>query len=125
MFYYKSTIVNPAIKNVDVYSIVDTKKYAYVNYLNVVDGAIIQLHTIEIVKKLDEKKEDLLSLAIAEIRQKLESGSNELIVPFDIGFGLGNNKITIPQRGDKKKLLELSERNANTTKPKKKNSMIR
>ena len=108
----KSTIVNPKINNVDVYSIIDDERSAYVNYIKVVNGAIIQAHTIEIKKKLAETIEELLPMAITDIRQKVNSNSNEIIVPFKIDYEFENIKFTIPQRGDKKQLLELSERNA-------------
>lgn len=110
----KSTVVNADINNVDVYSIVDDEKYAYVNYFKVANGAIIQSHTIEIKKKLDESKKELLMMAIADLRQSNIFGSNlanEIIVPFELNYKIPNVKITVPQRGDKFKLLELSERN--------------
>lgn len=107
----KSTIVNPTINNVDVYSIVDDEGSAYVNFLKVVNGAIIQAHTIEMKKKLDESKEDLLQLAITEIRQKVFSTAKEILVPFELELPIQGVRFIIPQRGDKKKLLDLSERN--------------
>jgi excinuclease ABC subunit C len=108
----KSTIVNPAIHNVDVFSIVSDDKEAYVNYLKVVKGAIIQAHTVEIRKKLDEEDKDLLAFVITDMRQRIGSQSREIIVPVDMQELFQNNTITIPQRGDKKKLLDLSIRNA-------------
>ncbi|MBL4560439.1 MAG: excinuclease ABC subunit UvrC [Labilibaculum sp.] len=107
----RSTIVNPSINNVDVYSIVDDENWAYVNFLKVVNGAIIQAHTIEMKKKLDESKEDLLLLAITEIRQKIFSTAKEILVPFKLDLAIENIRFIVPQRGDKKKLLDLSERN--------------
>ncbi|RUT78828.1 excinuclease ABC subunit UvrC [Ancylomarina longa] len=107
----KSTIVNPSINNIDVYSIIDDENYAYVNFLKVVNGAIIQAHTIEMKKKLDERKEDLLSLAIAEIRQKIFSTAKEILIPFELDLPIQNVRFVVPQRGDKKKLLDLSQRN--------------
>ena len=107
----KSTIVSSTISNVDVFSLDEDENYAYVNFLRVVDGAIIQAHTLEIKKRLDESKEELLSLGIIEIRQKFFLNSKELILPFSIGFQLKDVKITVPHIGDKRKLLELSERN--------------
>ena len=107
----KSTIVSPAINNVDVFSIIDEKKYAYVNFLKVVNGAVIQAHTLEIKKKLDESRENLLLLAITEIREKVSSNANEIILPFKINVNIPGAKYIIPKRGDKRKLLELSERN--------------
>ncbi len=111
-FQKKSTVVNPQINNVDVFSIIDDDEYAYVNFLKVVNGAIIQAQNIEIKKKLDEDKALLLPRVIIEIRQRVQSFSKEIVVPFNIDYSLNNVKFSIPKRGDKKKLLELSERNA-------------
>lgn len=107
----KSTVVSPTINNIDVYSIDEDDKYAYVNFLRVMNGAIIQVYTMEMRKRIDETKEQLLATAITEIRQKIFSNATEIIVPFKIGFELKNTKQLVPQRGDKKKLLELSQRN--------------
>lgn len=107
----KSTVVSPTINNIDVYSIDEDDKYAYVNFLRVMNGAIIQVYTMEMRKRMDETKEQLLATAITEIRQKIFSNATEIIVPFKIGFELKNTKQLVPQRGDKKKLLELSQRN--------------
>jgi excinuclease ABC subunit C len=111
-FKSKSTIVNQKIHNVDVFSIIDKEKYAAVNYLKVVQGAIIQSHTIELVKKLDESNEDLLTYAIIDIRERFKSDSKEILVPFNINEKIGNTNLLVPQKGDKRHLLELSERNA-------------
>lgn len=108
----KSTIVNPAIHDVEVYSIVSDEKEAFVNFLKVVKGAIIQAHTVEIKKKLDEEDEELLAFAITDIRNRIDSRSKELIVPLDLKSYYPNMDITIPKRGDKLKLLDLSLRNA-------------
>ena len=108
----KSTIVNSSIHNVDVYSIISDEKEAYVNFLKVVKGAIIQAHTVEIKKKLDEEDEDLLAFAITSMRNRIESNSIEIISPLDLSNYFPNIKMTVPIRGDKKKLLELSLRNA-------------
>jgi excinuclease ABC subunit C len=108
----KSTIVNPAIHNVDVFSIVSEEKEAYVNFLKVVKGAVIQAHTVEVKKKLYEADEDLLAFVIADMRTRIESNSREMIVPIDIGAWFPRNKVTVPKQGDKKRLLDLSERNA-------------
>lgn len=108
----KSTIVNPRIDNVDVVSLINDPDLAYVNYLKVVNGAIVQAHTVELKKKLDEPENDLLVFALTDFRQRFGSNSKEIILPFNPGMELPDVKITIPQRGDKKQLLELSERNA-------------
>jgi excinuclease ABC subunit C len=107
----KSTIVSSSITNVDVFSFDEDELYGYVNFLRVVDGAIIQAHTLEIKKRLDESKEDLLALGIIEIRQKFFLNSKEIILPFSIDIQLKEVKMTVPLIGDKRKLLDLSERN--------------
>jgi excinuclease ABC subunit C len=107
----KSTVVSSNINNVDVYSIIDDDESAYVNFLKVVNGAIIQAHTIEFKKKLNESLPELLSLAISEIRERLHSSSREIIVPFKPDTDFETVKFVVPKMGDKKKLLELSERN--------------
>ncbi|MHC5354065.1 excinuclease ABC subunit UvrC [Myroides sp. LJL115] len=107
----KSTIVNPKISNVDVFSIVSDSTMAYVNFLQVSYGAIIRSHTMEIKKKLEETDTELLELAIVELRERFQLNSKEIIspIPLDLGEAL---TVTIPKLGDKKRLLELSERNA-------------
>ena len=112
----KSTIVNTSIHDVEVFSIVSDEKEAFVNYLKVVKGAIIQAHTVEIKKKLDEEDMDLLAFAVTDIRNRIESKSKEVIVPLDLKDYYPELRITIPKRGDKLKLLELSLRNAKTYK---------
>lgn len=107
-----STIVNPSITNVDVYSILDDIDTAYVNFLKVVDGAIVQLHTLEIRKQLDETPEELLGIAMTEIRQNIPSTAKEIIVPFTPDFQIDGVTFHTPQRGEKLSLLKLSERNA-------------
>lgn len=109
----KSTIVRTTINDTDVFSYVEDEKYAYVNYLRIVHGAVIQVHTIELEKKIEEDKESLLSFAIYEIRQLVKSNSKEIIVPFYPDIKLEGIQYVIPQRGDKKQLLDLSERNVN------------
>jgi len=107
----KSTIVNPSINDVDVFSIIADGLTAYVNYLKVMNGAIIQVHTIELQKKLDETPEELLSIAITDIRQRFESNSPEIILPFMPEFEMPGISYVIPKIGDKRKLLDLSDRN--------------
>jgi len=107
----KSTIVNPKISNVDVFSIITDEAYGYVNFLQLSYGSIIRSHTIEIKKKLAETKEELLSLAIIEIHQRFHSQSPEVYLPFPLELG-DKIKVSVPQLGDKKHLVELSERNA-------------
>ncbi|WP_343533643.1 excinuclease ABC subunit UvrC [Pedobacter sp.] len=107
----KSTVVSSAITNIDVVSIASDERYAFVNYLKVMNGAIIQTQTIEIKKRLDESDEELLSIAIAEFRTKFKSTSREIIVPFEIPLEDINLKLTVPKLGEKKKLLELSQKN--------------
>ncbi|MDP3462803.1 MAG: excinuclease ABC subunit UvrC [Bacteroidales bacterium] len=108
----KSTIVSSNISDVDVCSIIDEPATAWVNYLKVVQGAVVQSHSVEMRKKLDESPQELLLLAITELRQRFGSESAEIIIPFHPGFDMDGVKYIVPQRGDKKKLLELSERNA-------------
>lgn len=109
----KSTIVRTTINDTDVFSYIEDEKYAYVNFLRIVHGAVIQVHTIELEKKIEEEKESLLSFAIYEIRQMVNSNSREIIVPFYPDVQLDGVQYVVPQRGDKKQLLELSERNVN------------
>lgn len=108
----KSTVVNPRLSNLDVYSLVDNPDVAYVNYMKVIQGAIVQSHTIELVKKLDEVREDLLTTAVLDLHRRFESNATEAVIPFAIPPVILELKFTIPARGDKKQLLELSERNA-------------
>jgi len=107
----KSTVVNPSITNVDVFSVVSDESYAYVNFFKIVNGSIIQSHTSEIKKKLDETDKELLELAIIEIRQRFHSQSKEIYTPFLVNLG-DDIKVTVPKLGDKKRIVELSIRNA-------------
>jgi len=108
----KSTVVNPKINNVDVFSIITDEKSGYVNFLRVVNGAIVQAHTLELKKKLDESSSDLLNLAITDLRQRFGYSSKEMILPFRTNVIFPDTRVTVPRKGDKKQLLELSERNA-------------
>ena len=110
-YQVKSTIVNPKISNVDVFSIISDNSFAYVNFLQLAHGSIIRSHTMEIKKKLQEQDQDLLELAIVEIRSRFNSDSKELYVPFKVSVA-PELKITVPKLGDKKRILEFSERNA-------------
>ncbi|HRA72600.1 MAG TPA: excinuclease ABC subunit UvrC [Flavobacterium sp.] len=107
----RSTIVNPKITNIDVFSIVSDESAAFVNFLQISHGSIIRSHTMEIKKKLDETDEELLELAIIELRERFQLLSKEIIVPFEVEVG-ENIKVTVPQLGDKKQILDLSIRNA-------------
>ncbi len=107
----KSTVVNPKINNVGVFTIISDESYAYVNFLQVAHGAIIRAHTLELKKKLQETDTNLLALAITELRQRFSLQSKEIYVPFQVDLG-EDLKITIPKVGDKKQLLDLSLRNA-------------
>ena len=107
----KSTIVNPSINNVDVFSIISDESYGYVNFFKIANGSIIQSHTTEVKKKLDETDKRILELAAVEIRQRFNSTSKEVYVPFKIDLGT-SIKVTVPKVGDKKRIIELSERNA-------------
>lgn len=108
----KSTIVSPRINNVDVMSMVNGDGHSYINFLKVINGAIVQAHTIEIKKKLEETDAEILTFALLDFRQRFESVSKEIILPFSPEMEMPDVKITIPRRGDKKHLLELSARNA-------------
>ncbi|WP_158825178.1 excinuclease ABC subunit UvrC [Mucilaginibacter lacusdianchii] len=107
----KSTVVSSSITDVDVFSIASEEKYAFVNFLKVMNGTIIQTQTIELKKKLDETDAELLSLAISEFRSRYSSQSKEIIVPFEIELEDNNIKFTVPKLGEKKKLLDLSYKN--------------
>ncbi|MCO4293492.1 excinuclease ABC subunit UvrC [Solitalea sp. MAHUQ-68] len=107
----KSTVVSTLLHDIDVVSIASDNKYAFVNYLKILNGSIVQTQTIELKKKLDETDAELLELAIAEFRNRFESTSKEIVVPFDINIDDPTIKFTVPKLGDKKKLLELSQKN--------------
>lgn len=107
----RSMVANVKVTNVDVFSIVSDESVAYVNFLQISHGSVIRSHTLEIRKKLEEPDEELLALAVVELRERFNLLTKEIILPFDIDLG-ENIKVTVPQLGDKKQLLELSERNA-------------
>ena len=107
----KSVVVTPMLHNIDVFSITENEPSVYINYLHIGNGAVVQAYTFEYKKKLDESKEELLSLGIVEMRKRFDSTAKEIIVPFTLDIELEGIQFTVPQRGDKKKLLELSEMN--------------
>ena len=107
----KSTVVNSSITDVDVFCIASEEKYAFVNYLKVMNGTITQTQTIELKKRLDESDEELLTLAISEFRSRYDSHSKEIIVPFEIDLDDATIKFTVPKLGEKRKLLDLSHKN--------------
>lgn len=111
-FQSRSTVVSNTISDVDVFTIDQDESSAYINYLKIIRGAIMQTYTMEIKKVLDESPIDILEFAIVDIRQKIFSNAKEILVPFKLDFELEGVKIVIPKQGDKKKLLDLSERNA-------------
>ena len=107
----KSTVVNPNISNVDVFTVISDEAFGYVNFLQLSYGAIVRSHTVEMKKKLQETDKELLELAIVEIRQRFNSKSKEIYTPFKVEVGEHIN-VTIPKLGDKKKIVDLSLRNA-------------
>lgn len=110
-FREKSQVVSSINYNIDIFSYDEDDKSAFVNYLHVVSGAITQAYTFEYKKKLDETPEELLAMGIVEMRQRFGSESREIVVPFIPDLVMSNIEITIPQRGDKRKLLDLSIKN--------------
>lgn len=110
-YHAKSTVVNPKIHNVDVFTVLSDESYGYVNFLQIAFGSVIRSHTMEIRKKLEESDEELLRLAVIELRQRFDSQSNEVYLPFSINLG-EHIKITVPKVGDKKHIVDLSLRNA-------------
>lgn len=104
----KSTVVTPMLHNIDVFSIIEDGNSAYINFMHIGNGAIVQAYTFEYKKRLDESKEELLGLGIIEMRNRFKSMAREIIVPFELDITLDNVSFTIPQRGDKRKLLDLS-----------------
>ena len=109
----KSTILSTSLESIDVFSYIDAENYAYVNYLRIIKGAVNQVYTVQIIKKTDESESEIFSSTIFEIRNMVGSASKTIIVPFVPEFQLNNVNYIVPQKGDKKQLLELSLRNAN------------
>ena len=110
-FVSKSEVVSHTIDNVDVFSITNDEKIAYINYIHVANGVINQSFTFEYKKPLNESDEEMLQLGIVEMRERFQSKSKEIIVPFEMDFQLEGVTFTVPQRGDKKTLLDLSVMN--------------
>ena len=108
----KHTVVNPSIDDVDVFGMTSDETAAYVNYFKIRNGSIVQSFTTEIKKVLEETDEDILEETIVEIRQKFDSGSKEILIPFHLGIEIPNVKLIVPKVGDKKRIVELSEKNA-------------
>ena len=123
-FQNKSAVVSSTITDVDVFGIDIVEKSAFINYLKVIDGSIVQTYTTEIRKALDETPAQLLAYAIVDIRQKIFSNSKELLVPYDPEISLKQVTFKIPERGDKKKLLDLSMRNAKYFRLEKEKQMV-
>jgi len=110
-FHSRSLVVNPSVSDVDVYSYADDPESAYVHYLRIVSGAVVQAHALQMVKRLEEQPGDLLAYAIVEIRERCRSNSQRILVPFLPSLSLPGVRISVPRIGDNKKLLELSEKN--------------
>ena len=108
----KSVIVNSSVHNVDVFGYEDYEGIVYINYMNIREGAIVQSMTISYKKRIDEEKEDILALGVTELRERFESNAREVIVPFEFGVESKNYMVTVPQRGDKRHLLQISTKNA-------------
>ncbi|MCD9853770.1 excinuclease ABC subunit UvrC [Epilithonimonas sp. JDS] len=108
----KHTVVNPSIDDVDVFGMTSDETAAYVNYFKIRNGSIVQSFTTEIKKVLEESDEDMLEEALVEIRQKFDSTSKEILIPFHLGLEIPNVKLIVPKVGDKKRIVELSEKNA-------------
>jgi excinuclease ABC subunit C len=110
-FQSKSTMVSSRIKNMDVCTVLEDAAVLYVNYLRILNGAVIQTHSMELRKRLDESKQELMLTAITEFRQRFESDAREIVVPFDPGMQIHQVRWIIPKRGERKELLDLSLRN--------------
>ena len=111
-FQAKSTIVHPSIHDVDIFSIASDSQAGYVNFMKVSNGVIVQSYTTEVKKRMDESEAEMLEYSIVEIRDKFQSSSKEIFLPFELDMQLPSVMFTVPQRGDKKKLVELSHRNS-------------
>ncbi len=111
-YQVKHTVVNPSIDDVDVFGMTSDETAAYINYFKIRNGSIVQSFTTEIKKVLEETDEDILEEAIIEIRQKFLSESREILIPFHLGIEIPNVKLIVPKVGDKKRIVELSEKNA-------------
>lgn len=111
-YQHKHTVVNPNIDDVDVFGMTSDETAAYVNYFKIQNGNIIQSFTTEIKKILEESDEDILEEAMIEIRQKFNSNSKEILIPFHLTLQIPNVKLIVPKVGDKKRIVELSEKNA-------------
>ena len=111
-FQLKSTIVSNSLSDIDVFSIMDDKNSGYVNFIKVIDGAVVQSHNVELKKALNESKQELLEFALVDLRVRLESNAKEIVLPFKIETAPEGVRISIPEKGDKKKLLDLSEQNS-------------
>ena len=112
MFQAKSTIVHPSIHDVDIFSIASDPQAGYVNFMKVSNGVIVQSYTTEVKKRMEETDVEMLEYSILEIRDKFQSSSKEIFLPFELEMQLPGVVLTVPQRGDKKKLVELSQRNS-------------
>ena len=108
----KSTVVNPGITDVDVFAVFTDAQFGYVNYLKIIEGMVVQAHTVELKKKMDESESELLEIAIPEIRQLYRSQSSEIYTSHEVDLAFENTTLHVPQRGDKKRLIELSLKNA-------------
>ncbi|MBV6404561.1 MAG: excinuclease ABC subunit UvrC [Flavobacteriales bacterium] len=109
----RSTVVSPTVGDVDVFGLARNTQSTFVNYMRVIDGAVVHGVTVELKRRLDEPDEEVLQYAIAELRQRFRSNAPEAVVPMDPGIEMPGLAFTVPQRGDKKHLLEMGERNAN------------
>lgn len=115
-FQGKSTIVNPKIQDLDVFSMVDEEDYSYINFLKIVNGAIVQAHNTEVIKRFSEDQSEVLGTVVFDLRKRFKSTAKEIVVPFIPDILMKEVKYTVPVKGDKKRVLDLSFRNANSYK---------